>query len=192
MIRSYTTPCGKWQFIPIEKNGSTSIIAAMFGLEGTPEEIHVAKPQTSQWNPSGPPTFAVLRDPMERFCSTWWNKVYKPHRPDTKLIRETPCYAGMPLSEFVDQAEEIVARDMDAHLRPQTSFIPSDAGGQLLRLGRLKEDWDRFELPRAYFPASRLNASQERPPWYDAMTDEEASKIMNIYWKDQVLWDVIR
>lgn len=150
------------QFIPIPKNASTSIISAMFRLGGTVEEIHRSKPKPQEWVNKGF-TFAVVRNPLARFVSTWMNKVYDPHKPETRLLKEFKdrgIYRGMPLEEFADVVAYYGPFRFDPHLQPQSSFIPlGNPTGRLLRQERLASDWEDSGLKKLYGPLPRLNES---------------------------------
>lgn len=184
------------RFIPIPKNASTSIIAAMFGLQGTPDEIHALKPERVPLV-NGGATFAVIRNPADRFISTWANKVWRPHRPDTGLIRRHGVRAEMSLGEFVDLVEERGVRALDAHIRPQVDFLPAGYDksqfGKVtpLRFERLMIDWMEYGCEAIWGPLGHMNESSP-PTFPKGYTSELWSRITRLYIKDMMLWESLK
>jgi len=73
--------------------------------------------------------FAVLRDPVDRFMSTYHNRVAYPPAPHVFYRRNG--LEGMGLEDFLDVAARVLKiRDplhMDEHLRPQSAcYDPAD------------------------------------------------------------------
>lgn len=179
------------RYIPIPKCASTSITAALFGLQGTVEEIHTLKPAVVPLV-NGGPVFAVIRNPVDRLISTWANKVWQPHRPDTGLIRRHGVREGMRLTEFVALVEGRGVDAMDVHIRPQVDFLPTDSKGvTLLRMERLLVDWRDKGYERLFGPLEHLNESS--PPMFpDGYTSELWSRITRLYIKDMLLWESLK
>ena len=175
------------RFIPIPKNAGTSIISAMFDLHGTVEEIHANKPRRGPWTEAGYRTFAVVRSPWHRFISTWANKVHRPHRPDTALIREHGVPLGASLEAFLDIVEERGAMGLDGHVRPQVSFLPP-SGVTLLRFEHLDYDWCEDGFERVYGPLGRYNCST-RPRGKEMLATQY--RVENLYAEDVALWEKV-
>lgn len=193
-VRCYVAPCATLRYIPIKKNASTSFIATMFDLSGTVEDIHENKPPMKRWKPDGRPTFTVVRDPFTRFASTWWNKVYRPHRPDTQLIDVFGFEKGMSFASFVDRVEQHGVHALDDHLKPQLDFLPADPdllhSIKTVRLEFLAQDWKKHDLPAKYLPARHLNSSGcER--WDDIYDDALGARVGALYDNDLGFWNTL-
>lgn len=171
------------QFIPIPKCAGTSIIAAMFGIEGTTEEIHQRKPQRVEWQP-GIPTFAVIRHPLARLVSTWSNKVFAPHMESTNLIREHGFKKGQDFESFAVRVIEEGPFAFDRHLHPQVSFLPN-AEVDLLKFEHLDQLWRVKGYARRFAPLLHLNRS--RHGFLD-ITARQVDAIFRTYQEDFDLW----
>ena len=72
-------------------------------------------------------SFAAVRHPEARVVSAWMNKLQRPPATEgqAKLMRANPGLAeGMSLDAFIDWlAQNVSARGVDAHWRPQHHFI---------------------------------------------------------------------
>ena len=175
------------QFINIPKNASTSILAAMFGIGGkSVEDIHVeAAKHRELYRENGPPAFVVLRHPWRRFYSTWMNKVYQPHRPDTNLIK-MGCHAGMDLYEFANYCLAKPELFNDPHLRPQSEYLPDGAYDVLVHED-LDIYWDRLGYSALYGPLERLNSTDHpAPPHRTSLRGAIEAK----YRKDMQQWNL--
>lgn len=178
------------QFLVIPKNATTSIVTLLHGLEGeTVERAHdIARRRQVPFDPFGPPAVTVFRDPWERFVSTWRNKVYRPHRPDTGLIRVEGARAGMGLTEFAEWVlEREIWRFRDRHIGPQHLALPkNDVSITFLRHDHLAADWRYFRMEELYGSLPIRNTSQHVEG--DDVCDLEG-EIRRAYALDQVLWD---
>lgn len=116
------------RFIPIAKNASTSIIAAMYRLSGNVSDIHKTKPPAHGWRPLSPlPTFAIIRDPADRLYSTWQSKIMCEDPEPTALqssFKDKGLRAGMPFGDFLACIEQHGPRAFDNHILPQREYLP--------------------------------------------------------------------
>lgn len=174
------------RFIAIPKCANTSILAAMFDLDGTVERIHQIKPQQRVWGPEGESTFAVVRDPVQRAVSCWMNKVYEPHRPDTALLQfygQEGIRRGMSFSEYLDVIETRGVDAFDQHVRPQRDFLPENLSDVvLLRFEHLDDDWREAGLESMFGPLGRLNESGVWP-----ITQDDEWRLNTLYKNDVAL-----
>jgi len=189
----YVAPDGSWRYILVPKCGCTSVLAAMYGLVGTPKAIHrqvrsvygIGVP----WTPEGPPTVAVVRSPLDRLSSTWMNKVRQPHRPDTSLIAHYGLRQGMTFPAFVERVAEAGVRGLDSHVRPQVDFLPDDPSRvALVRLRELAEGL----LRTGVVPRSTVRALKHRNRSgivLDPYTAELETRVMEMYDEDMALWN---
>lgn len=156
------------------------------------------------WAPLGHPSFAVVREPVDRFLSAlnyvltvhwrWMARSRQPHR-DHHLVRD------MTVDEVIDAAARFVADhaagarlDDPARLRglvwyPQASFV---CDGERVMVDRLFEfrtmeadinEWFRA-TGRAPFRMARANASRR---YVEALSDHQARRIREIYATDVAL-----
>lgn len=174
-------------FIPIPKCGSTSILAGMFGLTGTVEQIHLAKPRRILWDAVRAPAFAVLRSPWTRLVSVWASKVGWPHRPDTQLLKTHGFAPGTPFPDFAERVLGEGVRSFDNHVRPQVDFLPPDPGQvTILRMESLSADARRAGMDwLAEIAENRhLNVSGRT---VDCPDDLEA-RVWEAYDDDAAMW----
>jgi len=183
----------KMRFIPIPKCAGTSIVKAMFRIEGTVEQIHARKPPRLPWKPShGIPTITVLREPVDRFLSVWRNKVYRPHRPDTAMIRHFGCWQGMPIETFLQKVETRGLENFDKHVLPQIDFITQDghkwphAGIICLRFDDLAAGWRDCGAEKIFGPLDYENVSDG--PGVDDVPESVKRRIRSLYLSDVALW----
>ena len=184
------------QYINIPKCAGTSILSAMYKLEGTPAEIHDQAPPTRPWRPDGPPTFAVIRTPFARFRSTWMNKVYMPHREDTALIK-MGARKGMRLAEFlmfVLQKPEL--QMYESHIRSQSKYLPDDLSKvTLIRHEDLGVDWYTHGLEALYGALPRLNRSSQisgdihQVVLDGALSNAQRKAVDLMYENDMKIWE---
>ena len=177
-------PAPHVRFIPIPKNAGTSIISAMFRLKGSVERIHDTKPKFEYWAADDArPTFAVIRHPVARFVSVWYNKVYAPHRPDTALIKKWGMRPGMPLGEFLTAMEDAGVDNVDRHMAPQRSFLPDGFSKtvHLLDHDNLAAEWRAAGLEGLYKPLPSLNATKRDSLQLD---EDQWRRIVNLYRED--------
>ncbi len=179
------------QFIDIPKNACTSILRLGHKMPHwySVEKVHeVARAERKAWDHNGLHTFAVVRDPWARFVSTWHNKVYKPHRPDTGLIKVEGANPGCSLDSF---CEWFLWRGLDTikdmHLRPQVEFLPIAYLHtiDLLPHEDLNSCWEHFQYEEIYGALPHDNSSGA----VNHLTEcPYRQKIESFYSQDNEIW----
>lgn len=154
------------QYLHIPKCAGTSILASLYDRRNlTVEQLHDQVRQIPHARrPYDPekPAFAVVRHPIYRFESTWRNKVYKPHRPDTVLLKTRGVKKGMSLEDF---AKEFIAHGKlwaDTHVAHQTSYLPMGnlKNVTLVPFAQLQRWWAE-DMESFYGPIPHKNKSDE-------------------------------
>jgi len=155
----------KFMFLSVSKNACTSLKQLLYRLElgrdfhnADGKDIHnfwgfqaregVLIDRRDQHQLARYPDyvrFAVLRDPVARFMSTYHNKVAYPPAPHVFYRRNG--LEGMALDPFLDVAEQVLRiRDplqIDEHLRPQSCFYQPDDVRYIVPIGLLDAFLDR-------------------------------------------------
>lgn len=174
------------QYVVIPKNACTSIIALLCDLQDkTTEEVHKRTIRGNvPWDPEAGPTFAVIRHPWRRLVSTWANKVYQPHKPDTGLIRDHGFTAGMTFPKFLDEVERRGVRNVDIHIMPQADYLPSGPV-DLLRFEALAADWESRPYLAKLGTLPRMNRSNGAV----SATLDQVTRVRAMYKEDFFLCD---
>lgn len=128
-------------FVHIPKNAGTSIGRSLYGPYGTRLAHYTARfyralaPQFYDRTPS----FAILRDPVDRFVSAYFFVQNKGGQlidlyPEWARIYEDFDAANMCLDEFIDLQRHLSAtyRRPDYVMRQQADFVLDDRGHQLV------------------------------------------------------------
>ena len=173
IVVSHTLKIG---FVTIPKTASTSIVAALMAADGadvrnmTAEQVDAAKQNVPA--PAGYAIYAVVRNPYDRLVSVWQNKVHKPHKPQTILLR-MGFREGMSFPDFVRMVRA-KGTGCNPHLYPQHDFL-SGTDAALLRYERLAAEWlalmaEHPGLPE--LPCMNASAHKSYREYYDAETQE--------------------
>ncbi len=145
----FLCPRKHFMFLSISKNGCTSLknlifleeygrthksspgrgIHAVWGFKEKPGRVINRADKESLRRYSDYIRFVVYRDPVERFLSTYYNKVLYPPYPH--IFYTTHNLTGISLDAFIDKAAEILTIPdpllIDEHLRKQSDyFTPED------------------------------------------------------------------
>ena len=181
------------QYFPIGKTGSTSVIAALYGLEGTPVEIHrqkrdldVARP----YDPDGLPAFAVVRHPWERFKSVYRDKILNSGPGNRGLLRENGYEKDMSFEDFCANFIETGGWEhlTDKHLLPQVHALPANplVNVDLMCHDFLSQEWEIRGFDKFYRPLPRLNTT--RKSGTRRVPRIERERVLEFYEADVNLW----
>jgi hypothetical protein len=192
-IMAYIVEQYKLAYFPAPKNACTSLKTLMYflqtgekfvkhvGTDGKLIFIHdmIKSPKFVLHDPASTEDcfrFAVVRDPIERFCSFYANRVVDFKELSEKVVhgplaRELGLKADPDINEFVDKlaAYRYFNEGISHHTDPQTYYLGPDPSyfhklydikqlGQLLEDLRSKTGQD-VELPRFQVSASHAPAS---------------------------------
>lgn len=171
-------------YVAIPKVASTSIKAAMFGIDADgPEAIHAAaldrRMSIATARAKGIFIFTVVRNPFDRAVSIWRNRVYEPERL-TRLTRIFP--EGMAFSDFAALLDEVGPKK-DLHTMAQAALLVHRhqlVVDMICRFERLGRDWAM--LQRIYkMPGLPLHNASSPADYVDFYGTEEREHIKAVY-----------
>lgn len=136
------------------------------------------KPYTLRGNSEEWFRFAVVRNPFDRFLSTWW--MYCGESGSTKRYFDPdgPSIRGKSRLEFLD----LVETNPNHHVLPQSTFLRGHCMDRVLRFERLERDWG---LLFSDITLPHHHKTQTKPKVN--LTQEEVSRIVEYYRND--FWD---
>lgn len=181
-----------YQFILIPKNACTTILTAFYQLhDKSVEDVHDICKRRESKAPLNTGnqlfTFAIVRNPWDRFVSAWKNKVFVPHRPDTALIRCKGVTAGMSLDDFAAAFLDHGHLWRDHHVELQRSQLPANLDNvYLIALEHLAQQWTMVGLESRFGPLPKRNESVRIEPHLEYCQHREA--VEDLFADDQKLW----
>ena len=142
--------------------------------------------------------FVLLRHPVERAISCWWDKsqthANRGQRQTRKYLQWLwgdyggRFYPDMSLAAFVAALEQIPPTTAEEHLRPYSAIIQREGSPDFLgRLGR-QADWDCIRQITGLGPLPRENVRRTRP---DVAKVDPAlrERLAAYYAADMELWE---
>lgn len=171
-------------YVAIPKVASTSIKAAMFGIEAnSAEEIHALaldrRMSVAKARSKGIFLFSVVRNPFDRAVSIWRNRVYEPER-HTRLTRIFP--EGMAFRDFAALLAEVGPK-RDLHTMAQAALLVHRhelVVDMICRFERLGRDWGL--LRKLYkLPGLALHNASSPADYVDFYGDTERDHIKTVY-----------
>ena len=162
--RCFCNRSGKYLFINISKNASTSIRKSII-FDGY-------EPYDSLENIGEYLKFMVIRNPLHRIASSY-SEIKKLRRDGPwEITQRTPWYQEPNLLKSFEMFLEFITGNFyDSHLKPQKNFL-DDKGvslscvNEILLFDHLREDYGRLikEYPQILTHALSLRHEQRSPP----------------------------
>lgn len=159
MKRSYVKLTNGWYFIPIQKNGSTSVREHQ---EGTFR--HRSRADFKGF------TIAIIRHPCDRLVSCWLNRTV-----------DFMNYGCKTWDDFIDYVVKTPDDNLDAHARSQ-AYLLDEMPDKLVKFEEMNEEFAKIGIV-----LKKKNAS-ERGPWQDYFTQEQIDRVLERYKRDYELY----
>ncbi len=179
-------------FIHIPKAAGMSISQALYGTQVKHLSIRLCR-QMARGRLADLPSFAVVRDPVQRFLSAYRyararggssNRVAEPFRAR---------YAGFrSIDDALDHVEGAAsAYAVDHIFRPQSWYV-TDADGELA-VDRLLMMDDIPHLPRLVpgFPDTVIPCLNQSPAIDTSLSARQRNRLLHLYAADVALWEAV-
>jgi hypothetical protein len=165
-------------YFQVPKVATRSLLATLTSFDPEATEFNKIRSRPGMF--AGYQTFAFVRDPWDRLCSCWANKV----RDTDQFAQYYPELRNADFESFVRVVAQWDLRVCDAHVRLQSVLIPSKVGF-VGRFERLDDDYLRLSswlgLPLGDLP--RMNVAKQRGGG-DPYSEELRELVGTLYRRD--------
>jgi hypothetical protein len=129
----------------------------------------------------------VVRDPLDRLASSWWNLVADPRPGTNPLLDGDMPRDFLPFVRML--ADDPTLIHQDPHLLPQSSYLAGVPVTTYLRFEALDVSWALVGDIYGLAPLKRLNSARPGRPSATSMYDDETlSFALELYRDDVALW----
>lgn len=196
MEMKYVAGGSKWSYLMMPKCGNTAIREAIGRYVGRKEALHIWLPEYFVEGPQGF-SFTLVRDPVERLLSLWWDKTQVAGRDAWRQKRQLRdiwgrygdmFWIGMTFQEFIEVIESIGFEDGEDHFRPMSMIMLREGMPSFVGLLGNDRHWDEIRRQTG-LPFLRVMRQATNRPTSLELPDKMIEQIRELYSADVELYE---
>lgn len=199
MKMKYLAGGESWSYLIMPKCGNTAIREAIGRQLGRRESLQVWLPEYLIDGPRGF-SFTLVRDPVERLLSLWWDKTQVAGRDVWRINRQLSeiwgqygklFWIGMSFEEFIDVVESIGFPGGEDHFRPMAHIIEREGAPQFVGLLGNANHWDLIRSETCLPELKPVRVAVNRPTRLE-LSAKMTERIRQLYAADVELYERVR